>query len=145
MDGSPQRGLLHATTLWHFDAAEWAPSTASLADIRSQRTQRRQRLGSVNGCVALYAEESTPGQRSISSNSQASRSLATVSHSRAIASSACLNSRLRICAASARHCSAYSLYLAMSSIWWFRQVQIRFEFGHGHTVDCGWISQAALR
>src|SRR5262249_7767388 len=36
MDGSPQRGLLHATTLWHFDAAEWAPSTASLADIGSQ-------------------------------------------------------------------------------------------------------------
>jgi hypothetical protein len=33
MDGSPQRGSLHATTLWHFDAAEWAPSTASLADI----------------------------------------------------------------------------------------------------------------
>jgi hypothetical protein len=35
MDGSPQRGLLHATTLWHFDAAEWAPSTASKADIAS--------------------------------------------------------------------------------------------------------------
>jgi hypothetical protein len=33
MDGSPQRGSLHATTLWHFDAAEWAPSTASKADI----------------------------------------------------------------------------------------------------------------
>src|SRR5215472_9803223 len=36
MDGSPQRGLLHATTLWHFDAAEWAPSTASLADISAR-------------------------------------------------------------------------------------------------------------
>jgi hypothetical protein len=23
----------HATTLWHFDAAEWAPSTASKGDI----------------------------------------------------------------------------------------------------------------
>jgi hypothetical protein len=34
MDGSPQRGLLHATTLWHFDAVEWAPSTASQADIQ---------------------------------------------------------------------------------------------------------------
>src|SRR5262245_52090316 len=33
MDGSPQCGLLKATTLWHFDAAEWAPSTASKADI----------------------------------------------------------------------------------------------------------------
>jgi hypothetical protein len=33
MDGSPQRGSLHATTLWHFDAAERAPSTASEADI----------------------------------------------------------------------------------------------------------------
>ena len=25
-----------ATTLWHFDAAEWAPSTASLADKPSR-------------------------------------------------------------------------------------------------------------
>jgi hypothetical protein len=33
MDGSPQRGSLHATTLWHFDAAERAPSTASKADM----------------------------------------------------------------------------------------------------------------
>jgi hypothetical protein len=33
MDGSPQRGSLHATTLWHFDAAESAPSTASLVDF----------------------------------------------------------------------------------------------------------------
>src|SRR5262245_37495932 len=33
MDGSPQCGLLDATTLWHFDAAERAPSTASKADI----------------------------------------------------------------------------------------------------------------
>ena len=31
MDGSPQCGLLDATTLWHFDASERAPSTASLA------------------------------------------------------------------------------------------------------------------
>src|SRR5262249_2278564 len=35
MDGSPQCGLLKATTLGHFDAAEWAPSTASKADICS--------------------------------------------------------------------------------------------------------------
>src|SRR5262249_10455214 len=33
MDGSPQRGSLHATTLWHSDAAEWAPSIAAMADI----------------------------------------------------------------------------------------------------------------
>src|SRR5262249_31770148 len=33
MDGSPQCGLLKATTLGHFDAAEWAPSTASKADM----------------------------------------------------------------------------------------------------------------
>src|SRR6516165_779188 len=29
MDGSPQVVRFDATTLWHFDAAEWAPSTAS--------------------------------------------------------------------------------------------------------------------
>src|SRR5215831_10561729 len=33
MDGSPQVVRFDATTLWHFDAAEWAPSTASKADI----------------------------------------------------------------------------------------------------------------
>jgi hypothetical protein len=37
MDGSPQCGLLCTTTLWHFDAAERAPSTASKADIRVQK------------------------------------------------------------------------------------------------------------
>src|SRR5947209_14500373 len=31
MDGSPQVVRFDATTLWHFDAAEWAPSTASIA------------------------------------------------------------------------------------------------------------------
>jgi hypothetical protein len=34
MDGSPQVVRFDATTLWHFDAAGWAPSTASKADIR---------------------------------------------------------------------------------------------------------------
>jgi hypothetical protein len=29
MDGSPQVVRFDVTTLWHFDAAEWAPSTAS--------------------------------------------------------------------------------------------------------------------
>src|SRR5438552_2674161 len=29
MDGSPQCGCSNATTLWHLDAEEWAPSTAS--------------------------------------------------------------------------------------------------------------------
>src|SRR5262249_59652712 len=29
----PSTWLLHATTLWHSDAAEWAPSTASITDI----------------------------------------------------------------------------------------------------------------
>src|SRR5262249_47999400 len=33
MDGSPQVVRFDATTLWHFDAAEWAPSTASKADF----------------------------------------------------------------------------------------------------------------
>jgi hypothetical protein len=33
MDGSPQVVRFDATTLWHFDAAEWAPSTASEADL----------------------------------------------------------------------------------------------------------------
>jgi hypothetical protein len=31
MDGSPQVVRFDVTTLWHFDAAEWAPSTASKA------------------------------------------------------------------------------------------------------------------
>jgi hypothetical protein len=36
MDGSPQVVRFDATTLWHFDAAEWAPSTASnsVSDVR---------------------------------------------------------------------------------------------------------------
>jgi hypothetical protein len=33
MDGSPQVVRFDATTLWHVDAAEWAPSTASKADM----------------------------------------------------------------------------------------------------------------
>src|SRR5262245_1893445 len=41
MDGSPQCGLLDATTLWHFDASERAPSTASLADICSAQRHVR--------------------------------------------------------------------------------------------------------
>src|SRR5215470_18373789 len=31
MDGSPQVVCFDTTTLWHLDAAEWAPSTASKA------------------------------------------------------------------------------------------------------------------
>ena len=31
MDGSPHSGSLNATTLWHIDAVEWAPSTASIS------------------------------------------------------------------------------------------------------------------
>jgi hypothetical protein len=31
MDGSPHSGSLNATTLWHIDAVEWAPSTVSFA------------------------------------------------------------------------------------------------------------------
>src|SRR4029453_5746381 len=40
MGGSPQVVRFDATTLWHLDAAEWAPSTASKADVtlRSDRT-----------------------------------------------------------------------------------------------------------
>jgi hypothetical protein len=36
MDGSPQVVRFDATTLWHVDAAEWAPSTASnsVSDVR---------------------------------------------------------------------------------------------------------------
>jgi hypothetical protein len=33
MDGSPHVVRFNATTLWHSDAAEWAPSTASFASI----------------------------------------------------------------------------------------------------------------
>src|SRR5262249_16614845 len=39
MDGSPQVVRFDATTLWHFDAAEWAPSTASKADITPSPSQ----------------------------------------------------------------------------------------------------------
>src|SRR6266540_459918 len=35
MDGSPQVVRFDATTLWHLDAAEWAPSTASFTSIPS--------------------------------------------------------------------------------------------------------------
>jgi len=31
MDGTPQVVRFDVTTLWHLDAAEWAPSTASIA------------------------------------------------------------------------------------------------------------------
>src|SRR5215475_9794520 len=34
MDGSPQVVRFDATTLWHVDAAEWAPSTASFSSDR---------------------------------------------------------------------------------------------------------------
>jgi hypothetical protein len=34
MDGSPQVVRFDATTLWHLDAAEWAPSTASNSEVR---------------------------------------------------------------------------------------------------------------
>jgi hypothetical protein len=37
MDGSPNSGRFHATTLWHIDAVEWAPSTSSKADISAVR------------------------------------------------------------------------------------------------------------
>src|SRR6516225_5561877 len=40
MDGSPQVVRFDATTLWHFDAAEWAPSTASFASHRDPRGAR---------------------------------------------------------------------------------------------------------
>jgi hypothetical protein len=34
MDGTPQVVRFDVTTLWHLDAAEWAPSTASIASDR---------------------------------------------------------------------------------------------------------------
>ena len=45
MDGSPQVVRFDATTLWHLDAAEWAPSTASIiVGARSDGCATRQRL-----------------------------------------------------------------------------------------------------
>src|SRR5262249_10410630 len=41
MDGSPQVVRFDATTLWHLDAAEWAPSTASKADAASSGSHVR--------------------------------------------------------------------------------------------------------
>jgi len=43
MDGSPQVVRFDATTLWHFDAAEWAPSTASKQASTLLRTETIQR------------------------------------------------------------------------------------------------------
>jgi hypothetical protein len=40
MDGSPQVVRFDRTTLWHFDAAEWAPSTASKADMTPSLSPR---------------------------------------------------------------------------------------------------------
>ena len=40
MDGSPQVVRFDETTLWHFDAAEWAPSTASFASGAAGTMQR---------------------------------------------------------------------------------------------------------
>src|SRR5262249_52504366 len=40
MDGSPQVVRFDATTLWHLDAAEWAPSTASFTSFPSSRRVR---------------------------------------------------------------------------------------------------------
>jgi hypothetical protein len=33
MDGSSQCGSLHATTLWHFDAAEWAVAVDTVITV----------------------------------------------------------------------------------------------------------------
>src|SRR4029453_15364671 len=41
MGGSPYVVCSNATTLWHFDAAEWAPSTASIATEMSFRCDVR--------------------------------------------------------------------------------------------------------
>jgi hypothetical protein len=41
MDGSPNSGRFHATTLWHIDAVEWAPSTSSKADTRPKELDVR--------------------------------------------------------------------------------------------------------
>src|SRR5262249_38885793 len=40
MDGTPQVVRFDATTLWHLDAAEWAPSTASIAAEMVGRMRR---------------------------------------------------------------------------------------------------------
>src|SRR5215831_5394910 len=63
MDGSPQCGLrFDTTTLWHFDAAEWVPSTTSraaklevsttsplsLRKLPVERTSRNRRSGPVS-------------------------------------------------------------------------------------------------
>jgi hypothetical protein len=37
MDGTPQVVRFDVTTLWHLDAAEWAPSTASVGSNRGAR------------------------------------------------------------------------------------------------------------
>jgi hypothetical protein len=41
MDGSPHVVRFDATTLWHFHAAEWAPSTASNRDHPITSTERQ--------------------------------------------------------------------------------------------------------
>jgi hypothetical protein len=40
MDGTPQVVRFDVTTLWHLDAAEWAPSTASISTECAKATSR---------------------------------------------------------------------------------------------------------
>jgi hypothetical protein len=59
MDGTPQVVRFDATTLWHLDAAEWAPSTASLAIEAGNAARsctsallRKQRFGPISAAAS---------------------------------------------------------------------------------------------
>jgi hypothetical protein len=63
MDGSPQVVRFDATTLWHLDAAEWAPSTASnsvvavMSAARQLFSQKRKSIGDL--AVSQECHEAT--------------------------------------------------------------------------------------
>jgi hypothetical protein len=56
MDGTPHVVRFDATTLWHLDAGEWAPSTASFASFPpSPHVRLAPKSGhSANACVYEY-------------------------------------------------------------------------------------------
>src|SRR5262245_12240217 len=81
MDGSPQVVRFDATTLWHLDAAEWAPSTASIADLTRrlghvsftpQSGQRADTLGCPLRANRVLTRRSKKHRYSITSSASAS-------------------------------------------------------------------------
>jgi hypothetical protein len=81
MDGSLHSGSLNATTLWHIDAVEWAPSTASIASFERCRhvgfTPDSGRMTATQRTDAL-GQEATYALQQIATYSITSSALASV-------------------------------------------------------------------